>query len=55
LTGINPCIGLDEKSQKATKDRIDEHLKNKEDRLKNKAERQKRKAERKKLMDQGKF
>ncbi|MDB5146664.1 MAG: hypothetical protein JWQ57_684, partial [Mucilaginibacter sp.] len=55
LTGIKPCICLDEKSQKATKDRIDEHLKNKEDRQKSKAERQKRKAERKKLMDQGKF
>ena len=55
LTGIKPCIGLDEKSQKATKDRIDEHLENKKERLKNKADRQKRKAERKKLMDQGKF
>jgi hypothetical protein len=55
LTGIKPCIGLDEKSQKATNDRIDEHLKNKQDRIKSKADRQKRKAERKKLMDQGKF
>lgn len=55
LTGIKPCVGLDEESQKATKNRIDEHLKNKEERLKNKAQRQKRKAERKKLMDQGKF
>ncbi|AYL97464.1 hypothetical protein [Mucilaginibacter celer] len=55
LTGIKPCIGLDEKSQKATKDRIDEHNKNKAERLKNKAERQKRRAEKKKLMDEGKF
>lgn len=55
LTGIKPCIGLDEKSQKATRDRIDEHNKNKAERLKNKAERQKRKAERKKLRDEGKF
>lgn len=55
LTGIKPCIGLDEKTQKATKDRIDEHNKNKAERLKNKAERQQRKAEKKKLMDAGKF
>jgi hypothetical protein len=47
LEGIKPCVGLDAQKQKATKDRIEEHNKNKHDRLAKKAERKKRKAERK--------
>jgi hypothetical protein len=52
LEGIKPCVGLDAKTQKATKDRIEEHNKNKHDRLEKKAERKKRKAERKREKDQ---
>jgi hypothetical protein len=48
LEGIKPCVGFDDKKQKETKHRIEEHQQNKKDRLSKKAERKKRKAERKK-------
>jgi hypothetical protein len=54
LEGIKPCVGLDDKKQKETKDRIEEHQQNKKDRLSKKAERKKRKAERKKEKENAK-
>jgi hypothetical protein len=54
LEGIKPCVGLDAQTQKATKNRIEEHNKNKEERLTKKAERKKRKAERKLKKEQKK-
>jgi hypothetical protein len=47
LEGLKPCVGLDAKKQKETKDRIEEHNINKHERLVKKAERKKRRAERK--------
>ncbi|WP_183564520.1 hypothetical protein [Mucilaginibacter sp. SP1R1] len=54
LEGIKPCVGLDAKTQKATKDRIDQHKKNKQDHQTRKAERKKRKADRQREKDKKK-
>ncbi|WPU93502.1 hypothetical protein SNE25_29735 [Mucilaginibacter sabulilitoris] len=54
LEGIKPCVGLDAKKQKETRERIEEHQKNKHDRLEKKAERKKKKAENQRKKDQKK-
>lgn len=45
LDGIMPCVGLDQKTQKATAKKMEDRQKDKADRKNKKAERQKKKAE----------
>ncbi|GAA3961760.1 hypothetical protein [Mucilaginibacter dorajii] len=53
LEGIKPAVGLDEKSKRATNQRIEEHNQNKKERQIKKAERKKHREERKLEKEQG--